>query len=462
MPSTPPNTRAVRIIPFALLGFSFGPGPILAQQPDTLQIGIMGDRITPEVRPLIEGLLEEITNLVNAEAEISFSEQNLYSVDFDLDRAAEAYEAMVRGEPDIILAFGPVSNEVVAGRPEYPKPTMVFGGLNQDLTGHPPDRPTSGIHNFTYVVTSRSYERDLASFRDLVGFQNVGIVLPTELVELLPVLDALDASLADLGATYELIPFESPASLDPFLGRIDAVYFAETFAIPEGDLRQMAERLLREGLPSFSGVRTQDVEAGLLATNQGAEEVGRFFRRIALNVEAVLNGENLSSLPVLVELSQTLTINLRTAHALGISPRFSLLTTTAFVGDYENPLAVETYSLSELIGEVLRENLALESARKDLSLAEQDTRTAWSSYLPSLSSSVAGNMVDPDLAQLSAGQNPQYSAQGQLSLSQALFSPAANASISIQRSLARARGQEFRAAELDLILDAGNAYFNGG
>jgi outer membrane protein TolC len=394
-----------------ILAFLLIPSQIVAQQRDTVRIGMVIDRITPELRPLLDQMQAEVRNVVGADAVVLFPESHLISAGFNPERVREAYEAMVEGESDIILVIGPVSSEVAVRRLEYPKPTVAFGALNRDLVPRSEDRETSGIHNFTYVVSSRSYERDLAAFKKLYDFETLGLVVPAQMLDVIPIVEALDQAVTELGANYELIPYSSPASLDPYLNRIDAVYLAESFSIPPDEIREMASTLIANGIPSFSGTQRQDVEMGFMATNQGHEDLDQMIRRLALNIEAVVYGENLSTRPVLVNLSQTLTINLQTAHAVGVKPRFSLLPTTEFVGSFENLRATRRF-------------------------------------------------IDPDLAELSGGQNPQYSAQGGFSVSQAFFSPGANAAISIQRSLARARAEEFNTTELDLILDAGGAYFS--
>ena len=102
----------------------------------------------------------------------------------------------------------------------------------------------------------------------------------------------------------------------------------------------------------------------------------------------------------------------------------------------------------------------LQSDKKDVELTEQDVRTAKSNYLPNLTASSSGTYVDPDLAEVSNGQSPEFSTSGAITLEQTLFSEAANANISIQKKLQKAQEENFNASQLDAILDATNAYFN--
>jgi outer membrane protein TolC len=109
---------------------------------------------------------------------------------------------------------------------------------------------------------------------------------------------------------------------------------------------------------------------------------------------------------------------------------------------------------------VVGENLNLKSIRKDIELNEQDVRTAKSNYLPSITGSTNFSYVDPDLAAVSLGNSPEFSSAGNILLEQVVYSPAANAGISIQKDLLEAQREVYNSNELDAIFNASNAYFN--
>jgi len=443
-----------------LSAVALGPGQVLAQQPEPLNLGILVDDTGPDFAQVLDRLIDEITAVVGVDATVRFSSEDLRETDFDLVRARAMYQSLLDGTPDVILAFGPISAQAVTGQPEYPKPTILFGTINRDVIVIDEDRTSSGINNFTYVVTSQSYARDLATFRTLHAFENVGVVLPEDRVKVLSVKEALEQEAASSGTSYELISYRSPESLDPYLGTIDAVYLADSWGIPDDEIRAVAAKLIERRIPSFSGGRRQDVEMGIMATTHPEENLTQLFRRIALHVEAVANGENLSERPIFVDFAETLTVNVNTAQLVGVPLRYSLIATTEFVGDFVNSLSEQTYELADMVDEALAENLVIRVQRRDVDLAQQDVRTARSKYLPSISAQATGSAIDPSLAELSAGQNPQYSASGSLVLNQVIFSPGANANIDIQEKLLEAQQQNLRAAEQDIILDAANAFFN--
>ena len=436
--------------------------PLLSygQEKETYTIGILVDTIAPELAPLLDLLQNEIIAVVGEDATISFPEGSLLVNGFDVAQAEIHYQTLLDDDTDIIIAFGPVNNEIISGQAVHQKPTILFGALNRDLIDIDEDKETSGIDNFTYLITSQSYEQDLRTFETLYDFNHVGVIVAGPQLITRRIQEALDPVFAELGATYDLIPYTSVRSLDPFLDQIDAVYLAEGFSIPFTELDEMAALLIANGLPSFTATRREDVERGWMATNQADENLEQFFRRIALTVEAVVNGDNLSTLPLFIEYSETLTLNYNTAERVDVPLKYSLIATTDLVGDFDKLLAERTYSLLDVIQEVIAANLSLETSRKDIELAQQDVKTAKSTYLPNVSASATGSYLDPEVARASNGQNPEYSTDGNVTLTQTLFSEAANANISIQKSLLKAQQENFNAEELDLILDASNAYFN--
>lgn len=447
-------------LPIALgLACSLLPINALSQQRDTLDIRVMVDLAPAEFNALFGQMRAEIVAVVGGQATIGLSQSDIRANDFDPARAEEIYQEMVAGAADLVIAFGAVSASVVSGRETYPKPTVLFGGLDRELLDLPPPGETSGIPNFTYVISARSYERDLRTFKSLYDFRRVGIVMPAGVIETLGLDQDLRELMAEIGSEFEVVGYESPADVEEALDRIDALYLLESLFIPEEEIRMVAGMLIDRDIPSFSGTRRDDVEMGLLATNQPREGLDSFFRRLALLVESVVNGEELADQPVHFDLDQPLTVNYHTARAIGVPIRYSLITTTELVGEFENPSAEHRYGLVDLIEEALAANLGLEVARQDVRIAEQDHRSSWSNYLPSLSVEMTQAVLDQDLAAASGGVNPQYSTQGGVSLSQVAFSPDVNAGMSIQRSLLDARREGLRASEWDVVLDAASAYF---
>ena len=445
---------------FIVLAVLFVPYSAHAQQKESFEIGILIDTMSVEIEPLINALQSEIRAVVGEDARVEFPESNILANGFSETRAEQRYQALLAGDADLIIAFGGINNRVIAGRADYPKPTILFGTLNTDLVDVDLTAESSNIPNFNYLITSQSYKKDLETFKELYDYQHLAVLID----DALPIVDmariVFDPLFESLDASYTLISYADPEDLDVHLNTIDGVYLAEGLLMDSGEIEDLASYLFDQRIPSFTSTTAGDVASGLMATNQSEENLSVFLRRIALNVDAVIRGEDLGTLPLSIQVNPELTINFNTAEQVGVPIRYKLIAATNFVGDFKNVLSEDTYSLLDVIEEVLGQNLLLRQSEKNIELAAQDVRSAKSTYLPDLSGSVTGVYVDEETATLSNGQNPEYTLGGSLTLTQTLFSDAANANIEIQKDLYGAEQENFNATELDLILQAANIYFN--
>lgn len=425
-----------------------------------IHIGMLLDTRTAEIEPLTDHLKNEIRAVVGEDANIIFSEDQVFVNDFDLDKAEEHYQTIISGKSDIILAFGAINNVIVSRKKEHLKPTILFGSAPGDFAELDKTKPSSGIHNLVYLVTSQSFEVDLEVFSELYPYERVGVAVEAAMERTLPIKELLDRIFESKEAEYQLIPFESVGDITANLEGVDALYMGGGFLLPDSQISSLVSTLNAKGIPSFTSTDVGDVRLGLMATNQRSETFDQFFRRIALSVEAIINGQNASDLPLYLESSSQLTINYNTAERLGVPIKYSFIATTNLVGDFESVTAEKRYNLLEVMNEVLTGNLSLKSGAKDVELIGQDLQTAKSNYLPEVTGSVTSAYLDPKIAKISNGQNPEYSTDGNITVSQTIFAPGASANIKIQEDLQKAQLETYNASQLDAIFDGANAYFN--
>ena len=71
-------------------------------------------------------------------------------------------------------------------------------------------------------------------------------------------------------------------------------------------------------MPSFSANPAKDVKNGILASNYDQSGLNQFFRKIALTIESIVAGEELSGLGTKIESKLSLTINYNTAQKIGL------------------------------------------------------------------------------------------------------------------------------------------------
>ena len=420
-------------------------------------IGMLIDVNVPELRPLLVRMQEEIRAVVGEDAVLRFPENSILTNEYNLERAEKNYQDMLASDIDIILAFGVLNNVVVSKQKTHSKPTILFGAVNKDMVALDIERRASGIPNFTYLIASQSYRNDLTRLKELSDFRRVGIAVEAPFIEVLPIAETFDRELARLNAGYKLIPFTTIDEIIAGLNDIDALYLAGGFFLSDEDIQELSRNLIYRRLPSMTSTNIRDVENGLMASSQPAGNLNQFIRRIALSVEAYINGTPLSDLAIYIDFDDILTMNFNTAQQVGIPIKYSLITNTNFVGEMRNAIAERRYDLLGVVNELLDKNISLAADRKDVLLASEDLKSAKSNYLPNLSASASASYLDERVATFG---NPEYSASGALSLQQTLFSEAANAGISVLGNLQKAQQENYNTSELDGILNGGNAYFN--
>ena len=429
-------------------------------QKKTYNIGILIDKKSEEMLPLLAKLKSEIRVVVGESVIVNFPEESLLVNDFNLQKAAENYTQLINDNTDIILAFGVVNNAIVDKLQEHKKPTILFGAVNKDLIDIDFNKVTSGIKNFTYLIESESYEEDIKKLHELTKFRRLGIVVEQHFLDILPLKNTFDKELKSIGAEYKLIPYKSVSDIIGNIEGIDAIYLADGFFLKDDEIKQLANSFIEKKLPSFTNTGVKDVKLGLMATNQSKDNINRFFRRIALTVDSYISGKPLSEMSVFIDYDQRLTVNFNTAEMVNVSIKYSLIGSTDFVGDLKNSLSDEQYSLLDVIDRVLKNNLSLQSGRKDIELSEQNIKMAKSNYLPRLTANGTGNHIDPNLAEVSNGQNSEFSLGGNVTLQQSLYSNAASTNITIQKKLKEAQQETYNAAQLDLIYNVSNTYFS--
>ena len=421
------------------------------------KIGILTDKLDGRSAPLLNQLKAEIKAVVGEDATIDFSQENILSNNFNLKSALENYQTLLNNNVDIIIAFGVVNNNVISKLGTYEKPTIVFGALSEELRNN--ETTATHINNYTSLITSQSYSEDLRLLKQLANPKIVGIAVEEAFLENLPIKEAFDRIITDLDLQMKFIAFENLDDITNNLEGIDALYLAGGFYLNDEEIKTLAKELITKKLPSFTANPVIDVQNGLLATNHNQSELNQIFRRIALTVESVVNGENLSELDTMLESRNQLTINFNTAEKIDLPLKYSLIATTSFIGDPKEVVADKIYNLVSVMQEAISKNLKLKTVEQDISLTEKDIQIAKSNYLPNLTAGANSTYIDPKLAEVGNGQNPEFNTTGNLTLQQTIFSESANATISIQKSLRAAQEANYNSEALNTVFDVANAYF---
>lgn len=428
-------------------------------QTKTYEIGFLLDKDNSEIEVLVTQLTKEIEAVVGEDAVVSFLPENRLVNNFDTQLAAANYQTLLNNNTDIIIAFGAVNNLVITKLEQFEKPTILFGTVSKELLKKMTEAP-SNIPNFTSIVTLQSYEEDLNILKKLVAPNNVGVFVEKAYLNYNELDAAFQGFEKDLEVPLTVESFDTVDDIIQNLDGYDAIYIIGGYYLTAAEVSKLAEILIDKGIPSLTTSTVDDVVNGLLATNHDKSEINQFFRRIALSVESYILDDDFGDTTSVLEFNKNLTINFNTANRLGIPLKYSLIATTNFVGDATEFIADRNYTLVEVMKEAIAENLSLNATKKNIDLADQDVSLARSNYLPDVFLSATGIYVDPELAKVANGQNPEFSTAGNLTLNQTVFSEAANANITIQEALRQAQQQDYNSEELNTVFQASTLYFN--
>lgn len=425
-------------------------------------IGIVADG--PAARAIMKPdfLREEARSVLGTELDLRFPEDKRLHGNWTREGIRAALDRQLSDpEVDVVLTLGLLSSYEAAHREPLSKPVIAPFVTDPVLQGYPLKEGRSGRHNFVYVASFQSVAEELRLFQRVVRFRHVAILIDRLPLETMPELDVKAQMLArELGVRATLVPVTT--SVDDALAAlpadIDAVYVAPLLRLSEDDIRDLAARLIERKLPSFSLLGRHELMHGLLLSASGdREEDQRLARRIALDLQRIVAGEDAADIEVGFPAHQRLAINMRTARAIGFSPRWQDLT-DAEQYFAEETAALPTLSLLGAMQAALESNPSLRASELATDIAAEDVRNSRSALLPQLDASVSATQIDEDRA------SPLFQAEktqaASLDLLQVIYSDRAWAGLRISQQLKIASDEQYRESLLDTLDTAATAYLD--
>jgi outer membrane protein len=427
----------------------------LNAQKKKLSIGMLLDYHTPIADSLLTQLKQEISSVIGEDADMLFPKQYTLINDYNYEKATTNYQQLLAEPVDIIIVLGTIGELTVQKQSNFKKPTIVFGGNNLD------DRDTHIEKvNLTHIVDQALFSNDLKELNKLTSFKRVGIAIEKPYVEALDPKPHFNKITQELNVQYKLIKYEDFSDIESQLDGIDAFYLSGGHLIGEEEIKSLADLLLEKEIPSMTVGGISHLEKGFLVTTLPQGNYDQLIRKIALAVDSYVRNTPLPKMSVMLDYKPKLTVNFNVAEVLGISIPYSSINNVDFIGNADRLDAEETFSFESFLVSILEKNLGFNASKKEVLQKNQDVKFAKSSYMPSLEASSFSEYVSPKFAEISFGQNPEFQSIANLSLNQTIYSPQASANIEIEKNLLQMEQQRLSSTELDLVLEASNAYFN--
>ena len=413
-----------------------------------------------EVRTLFE---RELTDLLGGEFDVQFPASARIEADWTLAGIRAAIDRLIEDpEVDLVIALGVIASSEVARRGPLPKPVIAPFVLDAHLGGIPQRDGASGVRNLSYVTHPELYARDIEAFLEAVTFRRLALVFNARYHEALPGLSGRVAELArSIGVEVTIFPIErvDEAPLSRLPPEIDAVYIAPLTHLQPGEFDRLVAALIDRRLPSFSLFGEEEVRRGVLMGLNPETWWLRIARRVALNAQRILLGEDASGIPVAFAREEQLTINMATARAIDVHPPWRVLTEATLINQLRTGLE-RRVSLAGAVREALAVNLDLAAQERAVAAGLSDVGVARSQLFPQVEISSVASLIDSDRAEASVGAQAQRSLSGSAAITQLVFSEPTWANVAIQGRLQEARRYERDVVKLDIVLDATVAYLN--
>ncbi|MCG8325763.1 MAG: TolC family protein [Thiotrichales bacterium] len=361
-------------------------------------------------------------------------------------------------EVDIIIANGLLASHVASQLENLAKPVIAPVVADRVLQDLPYQEGHSGKKNYVYISDNRTVEEDLRKFHALTGFRHLAIVVDRLFLDALPQLKGTTYEVQkELGFDIDLLPvtFNPADALEGMKGSVDAVYVPPLLRFNTDAMHELAEELISRKLPGFSLLGRDELELGLMATLNGRDiDTLRYARRIALYIQSILLGEPASGLKVHLDQTSKLAINMRTARAINFSPKWRFIEEAELLYEKEE-IDKTPISLVQAMQQAVAANLALRVNEVERSLATDNVDRARSDLLPQIELGASVNQIDSDRAGLTV---PQNSVDGDLNISQVIYSERLWSQLDINELLKTAQDQEYRSNVLDVLQSSATAY----
>jgi len=416
-----------------------------------------------ENNDIVAGLvLAEIETLTQDEFEVNFPDDKRITGEWSRDSVAAGLDSLLADpDVDLILAMGTIGSHLAATHEGLPKPVFAPFVLDPIERGDDSVSPGSGIDNLAYLTLPATFETELRVFHDIVDFDHIAVLTSGPLSATLPA-DFAERfqRLAAREITVDVVPvgFEAADALDALDPDVDAIYTFPLIQLPNGEFDALVAGLIERKLPSFSSFGRTDVERGILAGTGQDTLLPSIARKLALNVQRYLLGENMEDLPVTFNSRAQLAVNLDTASAMGLSLRWDVLAEAERI--HAAPLGGERLSLIQAVDLALAANLDLEAGELEVDVGSFEANESLAALLPGLEVSTGAAAIDKDRAEASLGSAAQYSSTASITATQPLFVEPAITGLAAIRDIQRSRRYTQDGRRADVILQLVTAYIN--
>ncbi len=338
--------RAPRATIYLSLACAFA-APVGAQA-RAPRVALILDQESPRFQPLVEATQREIRGFFRP-GEIELLPPR--AADGTTAGVGVLLTAPIRDSSvSVVVTLGSISSHLLARSGSPSKPAIAGTIIDASWQAISQREGASGVRNLAYVDQSYPVGSTLGDFHRLIPFRRLAIVLDQDLLQGIPHPEGQRHQNWFASPRAQAVIVAAGDRVDEILAAIpagvDAVYLTPLPAMSEGEYARLIAELNARRLPTLSYIADPDVRFGALASYEPPENWQRRARRVAVDLQRILAGEDAGTLPVRLVSAPRLTLNLATARQIGFSPGWSVLTDAELVGvDSAGP--ADTLTLAE-------------------------------------------------------------------------------------------------------------------
>ncbi len=277
--------------------------------------------------PLGAAMLDELKRLKHVEGDNL--EVEIYGKEENASGLEALAQRIVASRPDVIFVGGvggPLFQRMTDTIPIVVLSSDLIGqGLVQSLA-----HPGGNITGVAVDTGPAVWGKRIALLREMVPSMTKLAFLGSQTALLRPVqVPAVEAAAAAQGVALVVVPVVFPAAEADFRAAIESALRQGADSLMVGQNPQtnfyaplLAELTATARLPAIYPFRNNVEAGGLMAYS---EDIPELFRRAGAEIAAILDGARPADIPVEQPSRFFLTINLKTAHALGLDPPQALL-----------------------------------------------------------------------------------------------------------------------------------------
>ena len=413
---------------------------VLAQD---LNIGVIVDYKynVEQLNSLRQNISEEVSKTIGSSAQVVIAEDHIIFADYDPAVIQDGF-ARFTTQCDVVVLIGLKSTKTILNTNSITKPTIALGITNTDFQNIPlTAKGTSGLSNFSYILTSRSLEQELEQFYEVFPFKHLSLLFYQKAAAP-EQKDKLEKEMARLSQRFNctITPIVLGNSLASSLSEIpkntDAAFLALTYEMTSEAIEDISNYLKSNKIASYSPLQNF-VELGILMGVSSEKDGTSIYRKLGLMIDDIRNGKNAKDLAVTLGQKKQLFLNLETSRAIGFSPSFQNLFTANLVNGQDLANG-QKYSLSAILEKAIVLNLGVQISYQDIALTEQELKEARSNYLPTVNVALQASQINEAATNELIGQSERSMTQT-ANASQLIYSEPAIANIKIQKLLNEAQ-----------------------